>query len=114
MPDELSKALEHSGAKNIKLFGPGALSRSIPGEVLANIMRDEPLKQAFLDFCFWYDSQPWCVGMGKDNLVAVADVWGANRKSFDAEIEKGIASLEAGKITPAKQVREKMQRQYKK
>jgi hypothetical protein len=52
IPDELSKTLEHSGAKNIKLSGPGALSRNIPGEVLANIMRGKPLKQEFLDFCY--------------------------------------------------------------
>jgi len=74
MPDELCQILEHFGAKNVRLSGPGALSRSIPGEVLANIMRDESYKQDFLDFCYWYDSQLWCAGMGKDNLVAIADV----------------------------------------
>ena len=41
-----------AGAKNIKLSGPGALTRSIPGEVLRNIFRDEPLKREFLDFSF--------------------------------------------------------------
>ena len=74
MPDELIAVLQKSGAKNTRLSGPGALSRSIPGEVLRNIMRDDELKQDFLDFCFWYDSQPWCLGMSKDNLVAVADL----------------------------------------
>ncbi|MDR0904945.1 MAG: methyltransferase domain-containing protein [Oscillospiraceae bacterium] len=74
MPDELIAILQKFGARNIKLSGPGALSRSIPGEVLRNIMQDEPLKQNFLDFCFWYDSQPSCLGMGKDNIVAIADV----------------------------------------
>ena len=76
MPDELTAILENTGAKTIRLSGPGALSRSIPGEVLSNIMRDERLKQEFLDFCYWYDSQPWCVGMGKDNLVAIAELQG--------------------------------------
>ena len=76
MPDELSAVLERVGVKGIKLSGPGALSRSIPGEVLSNIMKDEGLKQEFLDFCYWYDSQPWCVGMGKDNLVAIAELQG--------------------------------------
>ena len=74
MPDELYELLERFGAKDIKLSGPGALSRSIPGEVLHNIMQDERLKREFLDFCYWYDSQPWCVGLGKDNIVAIADV----------------------------------------
>ena len=76
MPDELTAILKNTGAKEIKLSGPGALSRSIPGEVLSNTMQDEQLKQEFLDFCYWYDSQPWCVGMGKDNLVAIAELQG--------------------------------------
>ena len=33
-------------------------------------------------------------------------------EQFDAEIGKGMASLQAGKTLSAKQVREKMQRQY--
>jgi len=74
MPDELRGILTDSGVKNIRLSGPGALSRSIPGEVLSIIMCDEQLKRDFLDFCYWYDSQPWCAGMGKDNLVALADL----------------------------------------
>ncbi|MDR1060091.1 MAG: methyltransferase domain-containing protein [Clostridiales bacterium] len=74
MPDELTKILQRFGAKDIKLSGPGALSRTVPGEVLRNIMQDEKLKMAFLDFCFWYDSQPWCLGMSKDNLAAIADI----------------------------------------
>jgi hypothetical protein len=76
MPDELTAILKSIGLKKIKLSGPGALSRSIPAEVLSNIMQDERLKQEFLDFCYWYDSQPSCVGMGKDNLVAVAEMQG--------------------------------------
>jgi len=72
LPEELVSLLERSGAECIRLAGPGALSRSIPGQVLGNIMRDEQLKREFLDFCYWYDSQPACAGMGKDNLVAIA------------------------------------------
>jgi len=55
-------------------MNPGALSRSIPSKVLANIMKDELLKRDFLDFCYWYERLLWCVGMGKDNLVAIADL----------------------------------------
>ena len=72
MPDEVCGILERAGTKKIKLSGPGALSRSIPGEVLRNIMSDESLKREFLDFCYEYDSQLWCAGMGKDNIVAIA------------------------------------------
>ena len=35
-----------------------------------------------------------------------------SQEQFDAEIEKGIASLNTGRVVPAKQVREKMQRQF--
>jgi addiction module RelB/DinJ family antitoxin len=35
-----------------------------------------------------------------------------SREQFDTEIEKGFASLEAGRTVSAKEVRENMQRQY--
>ena len=35
-----------------------------------------------------------------------------SREQFDTEIEKGFASLEAGRTVSAKDVRENMQRQY--
>jgi 2-polyprenyl-3-methyl-5-hydroxy-6-metoxy-1,4-benzoquinol methylase len=74
MPDELLDILRKYGMKNIKLSGPGALTRTIPGEVLRNIMHNNELKKDFLDFCYIYDSQLWCAGMGKDNLVANAEI----------------------------------------
>lgn len=74
MPEELTAILERHGAKSIRLAGPGALTRSMPRETLRNIMLDAKLKAEFLDFCYWYDSQPSCAGMGKDNVVASADV----------------------------------------
>lgn len=74
MPDELKGIMEDCGAVNVLLSGPGALSRSIPGEVLRNIMNGVSLCKDFLDFCYEYDSNPWCAGMGKDNLVACAVV----------------------------------------
>ena len=73
-PGELQSLLERFGAQNVRLSGPGALSRSIPGELLRAYMRDEALKREFLDFCYEYDSQPWAVGLGKDNVVAIAEV----------------------------------------
>ena len=74
IPEELQAILKRHDLKNIKLAGPGALSRSLPGEVLRNIMLDAKLKQDFLNFCYWYDSQPSVCGMGKDNLVASAEI----------------------------------------
>ena len=73
-PGELQGLLERFGTKNVRLSGPGALARSIPGELLREYMRDEALKREFLDFCYEYDSQPWAAGLGKDNVVAMAEV----------------------------------------
>jgi len=73
-PEELRGLLEQSGAHSIRLSGPGALSRSVPGELLRAYMRDAALRRDFLAFCYEYDSQPWAAGMGKDNLVAIAEV----------------------------------------
>ena len=74
MPEELISILRRYGATNIRLSGPGALSRAVPGEVLAGIIKNEKLRKEFLDFCYVYDSNPYCAGMGKDNLVAIADL----------------------------------------
>jgi SAM-dependent methyltransferase len=73
MPDEIKEVLEKNGLKNIKFAGPGALSRSIPGEVLINIMKEEGLKKDFLEYCYLYDSQKWVSGMGKDNILINAE-----------------------------------------
>jgi hypothetical protein len=68
--DELSSILYKSGAKRVKLSGPGALLRSIPHEVLINIFNDERPKSEFLDFCYAYDNQSFCEGMGMTNIIA--------------------------------------------
>ena len=41
------------------------------------------------------------------------DYTALNLNQFNTEIEKGVASLNEGKVVSSKQVREKMQRQYK-
>jgi len=73
-PSELQGLLERFDARNVRLSGPGALARSIPGALLRAYIRDEALRREFLDFCYEYDSQPWAAGMGKDNLVAIANL----------------------------------------
>ena len=70
MPDELLDILGRNGAKNIKLAGPGALSRSIPHEVLVTLMREPELKRDFLDFCYHYDSQPFLSGCLQPDLLS--------------------------------------------
>ena len=72
--DELTSMLYKNGAKNVKLSGPGALLRSMPYEILVNIFNDETAKQEFLDFCYLYDSQPNCEGMGMTNILANVEI----------------------------------------
>ena len=43
-------------------------------EILLKIMKDPKQKEAFLDFCYQFDSNPYVCGMGKDNLLAVGDI----------------------------------------
>lgn len=74
MPDELKRILSQCGVKNIQLAGPGAYARTIPCEVLRNIMNDPDQRADFLDFCHIYDSNPFVCGMGKDNLFARGDI----------------------------------------
>jgi 2-polyprenyl-3-methyl-5-hydroxy-6-metoxy-1,4-benzoquinol methylase len=72
--DELSSILFRNGVKTAKFSGPGALLRSIPHEVLLNIMGNEEAKKEFLDFCYIYDRQPSCEGMGMTNIIARAEM----------------------------------------
>ena len=74
MPDELEKILKQLGVKNIKLAGPGAYARTLPNELLVKIMNDPQQRLDFLDFCYWYDSNPFVCGMGKDNLLAKGEI----------------------------------------
>ncbi len=74
LPDELERILEGCGVKNIRLSGPGAYGRTVPREILLKIMNDPQQKEAFLDFCYQFDSNPYVCGMGKDNLLAVGEI----------------------------------------
>ncbi len=74
LPNELESLLESFGVKNIELAGPGAYARTLPRELLVKIMNDPTQRQAFLDFCYQYDANPYVCGMGKDNLLAKGDL----------------------------------------
>ena len=74
MPDELEYILKYYGVKNIKLAGPGAYARTLPRELLVKIMNDSKQRFDFLDFCHYYDSNPFVCGMGKDNLFAQGEL----------------------------------------
>ena len=74
LPDELECIMKNCGVKNVKLSGPGAYGRTVPREILLKIMNDPKQKEAFLDFCYQFDSNPYVCGMGKDNLLAVGEI----------------------------------------
>lgn len=74
LPDELERILKNCRVKNIRLSGPGAFGRTVPREILLKIMHDPRQKEAFLDFCYQFDSNPYVCGMGKDNLLAVGEI----------------------------------------
>ena len=74
MPDELESILKKNGVKNIKMAGPGAYARTIPNDILVKIMNDPSQREAFLEFCHMYDSNPYVCGMGKDNLFAKGEI----------------------------------------
>lgn len=70
MPDELENMLKRYGVRKIRLAGPGAYARTLPNEILVKIMKDAKQRSEFLDFCHFYDSNPYVCGLGKDNLFA--------------------------------------------
>lgn len=74
LPDEIERILQENGVENIKLAGPGAYARTVPGDVLRKIMNDPAQKSEFLEFCHLYDQNPYVCGMGKDNLFVKGEV----------------------------------------
>ncbi|MEA4824730.1 MAG: class I SAM-dependent methyltransferase [Clostridiaceae bacterium] len=70
LPDELERILSGLGVEDIRLAGPGAYARTIPGEILRKIMHNPQQKREFLDFCYQFDQNPYVCGMGKDNMFA--------------------------------------------
>jgi len=68
-PEELAENFRQNGAKDIRLSGPGAFSRSIPNTILKKLLFSPEHRKRFLDLCYKVDSQPSVCGLGKDNLV---------------------------------------------
>ncbi len=75
-PEELHALLTAHHVTDIRLAGPGALSRGLPNEVLRHLLFSDRYRRKFLDLCFEFDSQPSVCGLGKDNLVASGRVVG--------------------------------------
>jgi len=75
-PAELEALLTAQHVTDIRLAGPGALSRGLPNEVLRHLLLSARYRRQFLDLCFEFDSKPSAYGLGKDNLVASGRVTG--------------------------------------
>ncbi len=75
-PAELEALLTAQHVTDIRLAGPGALSRGLPNEVLRHLLLSARYRRQFLDLCFEFDSKPSVYGLGKDNLVASGRVTG--------------------------------------
>src|SRR5262249_59032888 len=67
-PAELEALLKAQRVTDIRLSGPGALSRGLPNEVLRNLLLSAQYRRKFLDLCFEFDSKPSVCGLGKDNI----------------------------------------------
>lgn len=68
-PEELESSLIEAGLAEVRLAGPGALARTLPGDVLQKLLYTDAYREPFLQRCYRYDSDRFVCGMGKDNLV---------------------------------------------
>lgn len=68
---ELAQVLQQAGLRDVRLAGPGALSRSIPLPILKKLLFTPTLPPQFLEMCYEFDSHPSVCGMGKDTLVVL-------------------------------------------
>jgi hypothetical protein len=70
LPEELEGLLVARGITDVRMSGPGAMSRRIPNEILKKVLLSEQHREDFLNICYRFDSHPAVCGLGKDNLVA--------------------------------------------
>jgi len=77
-PTELEALLKAQHVTDIRLSGPGALSRGLPNGVLRHLLLSARYRRKFLDLCFEFDSKPSVCGLGKDNIVASGRVVGGS------------------------------------
>jgi len=69
-PEELADQLRCAGLQEIRLAGPGALARTLPGEILRKLLYTEAYRIPFIERCYQFDSEPSVCGMGIHSLVA--------------------------------------------
>lgn len=69
-PEEIREQYQAADLQNIRLAGPGALARTLPGEILRKLLYTEAYREPFLERCYQFDSDPSVCGMGYASLVA--------------------------------------------
>lgn len=69
-PEEISEVFRLAELKEVRLAGPGALARTIPGDVLRKLLYTPEYREPFLQRCYRFDSEPSVCGMGLFSLVA--------------------------------------------
>lgn len=69
-PEELIGLLHREGLGDVRLGGPGALARTLPGDILRKLLYTEEYRLPFLQRCYRFDSEPSVCGLGYNSLVA--------------------------------------------
>jgi SAM-dependent methyltransferase len=69
-PEEMEELLRAKGLEQVRLAGPGALARTLPGDILRKLLYTEAYRVPFLERCYRFDSEPSVCGMGIHSLVA--------------------------------------------
>lgn len=69
-PEEVSELFRTADLKNIRLAGPGALARTLPGDVLRKFLYTPQYREPFLERCYRFDHEPSVCGMGLFSLIA--------------------------------------------
>ncbi len=71
-PEEMEALFAAAGLREMRLAGPGALARTLPGEALRMLMETPEYQAAFLERCYRFDSEPSVCGLGYCSLVVSA------------------------------------------
>gem|GEM_PF-4001353 len=59
-----SDQLQNAGLQEVRLAGPGALARTLPGEIIRKLLYTEAYRVPFIERCYQFDSEPSVCGLG--------------------------------------------------
>jgi len=69
-PEELGGVMREAGLHDVRLAGPGALARTLPGDLLRKLLETDAYREPFLERCYRFDAEPSVCGLGFCSLVA--------------------------------------------